>query len=115
MEIDIVFFSEDVEILNSIMYIFSALKYPLDNSNYNQCIVSLTKDNLDSIFVNRMTTSMLGVNSSYEEGNQAVKRVMTWHNIVFVDVSKNELSLYIPENNTNKSSNLNINVAFNSL
>ena len=69
LEIDIYFFSQNIEILNTIMYIFSILNYPLNDSIYYWNILSLSfEDGFikgNSKFSGATYTSMIGINSAY--------------------------------------------------
>ena len=69
LEIDVYFFSQNIEILNTIMYIFSMLSYPLNDSIYYWNIVSLSFEdgfiNGNSKFSGATYTSMIGINCTY--------------------------------------------------
>ncbi len=69
LEIDVYFFSQNIEILNTIMYIFSMLNYPLNDSIYYWNILSLSfEDGFlkgNSKFSGATYTSMIGINSAY--------------------------------------------------
>jgi len=69
LEQDIYFFSQNIEILNTIMYIFSMLSYPLNDSIYYWNIVSLSFEdgfiNGNSKFSGATYTSMIGINCTY--------------------------------------------------
>lgn len=70
LESEIVFFSENLEMLNMIMYIFSILNYPCNDSNYFWHIVSVSKYdylNESNCFVVKGGSFILGVNASYED------------------------------------------------
>lgn len=68
LEIDVIFFSKNLEILNSVMYIFSKLTFPCDDSDYQWSIVTVSKGefSLDNRFSGRTGTLMIGVNCTYE-------------------------------------------------
>ena len=69
LEQKILFFSENLEILNLIMYIMFSLNYPCNDSIYFWHIVSLAPKNFndDNKFVGKLQNSLLGVNSAYDE------------------------------------------------
>ena len=69
IEQSILFFSSDLEILNMVMFIFYTLNYPCNNSTYFWHIVSISKNDLneENRFVGQIMTSLLEVNSSYED------------------------------------------------
>ena len=69
IEQSILFFSSNLEILNMTMYIFYSLNYPFNNSTYFWHIVSIPKKDLkeENRFVGQIMTSMLGVNTQYNE------------------------------------------------
>ena len=63
------FFSQNLEILNMIMYIMFSLNYPCNDSIYFWHIVSVPLKELteENRFVGKVMDSLLGVNSSYDE------------------------------------------------
>ena len=69
LEQKILFFSENLEILNIIMYIMFSLNYPCNDSIYFWHIVSLSPKNFndDNKFVGKLQNSLLGVNMFYDE------------------------------------------------
>ena len=69
LEQKILFFSQNLEILNIIMYSLFSLNYPCNDSIYFWHIVSLSPKNFtdDNKFVGKLQNSLLGVNSTYEE------------------------------------------------
>ena len=69
LEQKILFFSQNLEILNLIMYIIFSLNYPCNDSNYFWHIVSFSPKNLtvDNKFVAKTQNSLLGVNATYTE------------------------------------------------
>ena len=64
-----IFFSSNLEILNMVMYIMYILNYPCNDSTYFWHIVSVSKDHIteENKFVGKIMTSLLGVNSAYDE------------------------------------------------
>ena len=69
LEQKILFFSQNLEILNIIMYIMFSLNYPCNDSIYFWHIVSLSPKNFndDNKFVGKLQNSLLGVNMFYDE------------------------------------------------
>ena len=64
IEIDLLFFSPDLEKLNMTMFIYYILNYPLTDTNYLWHIKSISKDKLDE-GDDTMNTSMRGVNTAF--------------------------------------------------
>ena len=78
LEIDILFFSKNIENLNMIMYIFSVLMYPLTDSSHQWHIVSVSREELveggiNSNFVGKQNSSVLGINCSYSSDINATE------------------------------------------
>ncbi len=75
LEIDIIFFSKNLEILNPVMYILSKLTFPCDDTMYQWNIVSVSKSEFstDNIFAGKPGTVMLGVNCTYESTIETIK------------------------------------------
>ena len=69
IEQSMLFFSENLEILNMVMFIMFVLNYPCNDSPYLWHIVSISKDNLneDNKFAGKALNSMLGVNTTYSD------------------------------------------------
>ena len=63
------FFSQNLEILNLIMYIMFLLNYPCNDSIYFWHIVSVSINDLteENRFVGKVMDSLLGVNATYED------------------------------------------------
>ena len=66
LEVDLLFFSTDLEKLNMTMFIFYILNYPLTDTNYLWHIKSIPKEKLDE-GDDTMNTSMRGVNTAYNK------------------------------------------------
>ena len=68
LEQSILFFSANLELLNTIMYIMYMFNYPCNDSTYFWHIVSVGKNNLieENKFVGKLFVSLLGVNCSYD-------------------------------------------------
>jgi hypothetical protein len=69
LEQKMLFFSQNLELLNMIMYIMFLLNYPCNDSIYFWHIVSVSINDLtaDNKFVGKVMDSLLGVNASYDE------------------------------------------------
>ena len=69
LEQSILFFSSNLEILNMVMFIFYSLNYPCNDSTYFWHIVSISKKDLneENRFVGQIMSSLLGVNTTYDE------------------------------------------------
>lgn len=70
LEVHMLFFSPNTEILNMIMYIMSILNYPCTDSTYFWHIVSVSRkvleeNNGENKFVTKIFSSLLGVTSGY--------------------------------------------------
>ena len=69
LDLDMIFFSQNLELLNFTMYIFSALSYPCNDSLHNWYILSISqKDffNNECMFANRPFAMIIGVNEKYK-------------------------------------------------
>ena len=99
IEQSILFFSSDLEILNMVMFIMYSLNYPVNNSTYFWHIVSIPRQelNYDNRFVSQIMTSLLGVNSSYDESINTFA-FGNYHFIVDIDKKK---IFYKESNNIN--------------
>lgn len=92
LEIDMLFFSENLETLNMVLYIFSSLTYPLSDTTYQWHIISVSKEELiengtDSKFVSKNNSSLLGVNCAFTKDIN-VNDSYPYHFIV--DLDKNQ-------------------------
>ena len=89
LEKDIIFFSKNLELLSLIIYSFINLNYPLNDSQYYWINASVSKDTLtsgNSPFVGKTFSSILGVNSPYE--NYLLKKCNNLKEYVAVDIDK---------------------------
>ena len=68
LEQSLLFFSANLELLNTIMYIMYMFNYPCNDSTYFWHIVSVGKNNLieENKFVGKLFVSLLGVNCAYD-------------------------------------------------
>ena len=97
LEIDMIFFSKQIEILNLVMYITSILSYPCVDSTYLWHILSISKNDLKSSttnpFVGKTFTGMLGVNCEYDES--FVKELSKLYQMYFtVDLDNKEIYFF---------------------
>ena len=67
LEIDLLFFSSNLDVLNMSMFIFYILNYPLTDSNYLWHIKSIPKENIE-YGDDTVNTSFKGVNTNYDIG-----------------------------------------------
>ena len=67
LELSIIFFCSNLELLNIIMFIMFVLNYPCNDSPYYWHIVSVSKDNFvgENQFVGKFMVSFVGVNYAY--------------------------------------------------
>ena len=67
LELSIIFFCSDLELLNMVMFIMFALNYPSNDSPYYWHVVSVSKDNFvgENQFVGKFMVSFVGVNCTY--------------------------------------------------
>ena len=67
LELSIIFFCSNLELLNIIMFIMFVLNYPCNDSPYYWHIVSVSKDNFvgENQFVGKFMVSFVGVNCAY--------------------------------------------------
>ena len=98
LELDLLFFSQDIEELNLFMYILYILNYPLTDSNYFWHIKSISKNDIIELSNKTLITLFLGVNAEYNS-NINLKPLKNVNFIVdlgnkkhLVNVSKNKES-----------------------
>lgn len=87
-EPDMLFFSENLEILNVVMYIFSMLNYPCADSIFFWYIFSISKEefanpSFSKIICDRFCSSLYGVNCTYDEN---VKTTVKLSNYFIIDL-----------------------------
>ena len=89
LEQSILFFSSNLEILNTVMYIFYMFNYPCNDSTYFWHIVSVSKNNLieENKFVGKIMVSLLGVNATYNESIDTFA-FGNYHYVVDIDNKK---------------------------
>ena len=89
LEQSLLFFSSNLEILNTIMYIMYMFNYPCNDSTYFWHIVSVKKNNLveENKFVGKIMISLLGVNCTYEPSIDT-SAFSNYHYVVDIDNKK---------------------------
>ena len=88
LELDMVVFSEHIEILNVVLFILSKLSFPFEQSNYSKNIYCISKAefrNPKSLFMTQPFRSVLGVNCKFD--SQLVKN----KNVVVVDIDTSSI------------------------
>ena len=103
LENDILFYSQNIEILNTIMYIFSNLNYPLNDTIYFWHVVSVSIKNFltgNSTFVGKTCSTMIGINTLYDPNYQTTQRIRE-HFVLVID-GKNFFYVYSDENEDTK-------------
>ena len=88
LELDMVVFSEHIEILNVVLFILSKLSFPFEQSNYSKNIYCISKAefrNPKSLFMTQPFRSVLGVNCKFD--SQLVKS----KNVVVVDIDTSSI------------------------
>lgn len=95
LEFDMLFFSENLELLNIVMYLFSSLSYPCNDTLYLWHIVSvnakeITNLNSTNRFVGKPFTSMVGINCTY---NESIKTYDIYNTHFVVDLDKKNVSI----------------------
>ena len=89
LEQKMLFFSQNLEILNMVMYIMFLLNYPINDSVYFWHIVSVSINDFheENRFVSQVMDSLLGVNALYDESIDT-SAFGTYHFIVDLDNKK---------------------------
>jgi len=89
LEQSLLIFSSNLELLNTVMYIFYMFNYPCNDSTYFWHIISVSKNNLteENKFVGKIMVSLLGVNSSYNDSIDT-SAFGSYHYIVDLDNKK---------------------------
>ena len=89
LEQNLLFFSSNLELLNTIMYIMYMFNYPCNDSTYFWHIVSVGKKNLveENKFVGKIMLCLLGVNCTYEESIDT-SAFADYHYVVDIDNKK---------------------------
>ena len=89
LEQSILFFSSNLELLNTIMYIINMFNYPCNDTTYFWHIVSVSKKNLveENRFVGKIMSSLLGVNTTYDDSINTFA-FGSYHYVVDIDNKK---------------------------
>ena len=95
LENDILFYSQNIELLNTIMFIFSNLNYPLNDTIYFWHILSVSINNFlsgNSTFVGKTCSTIIGINTSYSPDYITTQRIKE-HFVLDID-GKNFFYVY---------------------
>ena len=98
LEHDIIFYSSRPEILNMVMYIFSNLNYPFNDSIYYWHVLSVSEDSFmsgSSTFVGKTCSTITGILSEYDPDILTTKKIRE-HFVLDID-NKNFFFLYQEE------------------
>ena len=98
LEHDIIFYSQNPEILNIVMYIFSNLNYPFNDSIYYWHVLSVSKENFmsgTSTFVGKTCSTLTGILSEYDSELLTTKKIRE-HFVLDID-NKNFFFLFQEE------------------
>ena len=101
LEYDIIFYSNHLKILNLIMYIFSNLNYPFNDSDYYSYILSSSIENFmcDNIpFKDNKRHCMIGINNSYDSNIVTTDKIKE-HFILDID---NKKLIFVYKESTNE-------------
>ena len=124
LEIDIIFYSQNIELLNIIMFIFSNLNYPLNSECYYWDIFSVSFDyyNKGTNMMNKPFSTIIGIAESYDS-NKIIEKdhyfVLDIDNKNFFFVNKrndkyvNEINLFFEGIKKYKKTNIFTNSNFN--
>ena len=98
LEHDIIFYSARPEILNMVMYIFSNLNYPFNDSIYYWHILSVSKDSFmkgTSTFVGKTCSTLTGILDDYDKNLLTTSKIRE-HFVLDID-NKNFFFLFQEE------------------
>ncbi len=99
LENDIIFYSQNLDVLNLVMYIFSNLNYPCNDSIYFWHILSVSMDsfmNSTSTFVGKTCSTIIGINNAYDSTKKTYLRIKE-HFVLDID---NKEFKYVSAENT---------------
>ena len=102
LEYDIIFYSSKEQNLNMIMYIFSNLNYPFNDTIYYWHILSVSKDsfiNGTSPFVGKIGSTLIGISNEYDPDINTTSRIKE-HFVLDID---NKNFFFVAENETEES------------
>ena len=103
LEHDIIFYSTNEEHLNMIMYIFSNINYPFNDSIYYWHILSVSLDDFiygNSPFVGKACSILIGILGEYSPDNETTSKIKE-HFVLDID-NKNFFFLYEKESEDSK-------------
>ena len=92
LETDILFYSSNLELLNLLMYVFSSLNYPCNESIYFWHILSVSIQsfmNSTSTFVGKTCSTIIGINNTYDP---RVKTTLRIREHFVLDIDRKEFS-----------------------
>ena len=92
LETDILFYSSNLELLNLLMYVFSSLNYPCNESIYFWHILSVSIKNFmnsTSTFVGKTCSTIIGINNTYDP---KVKTTLRVREHFVLDIDRKEFS-----------------------
>ena len=98
LEHDIIFYSSRPEILNMVMYIFSNLNYPFNDSIYYWHVLSVSQENFmngTSTFVGKTCSTLTGILSEYDSSILTTSKIRE-HFVLDID-NKNFFFLFQEE------------------
>ena len=99
LENDIIFYSQNLDVLNLVMYIFSNLNYPCNDSIYFWHILSVSMEsfmNSTSTFVGKTCSTIIGINNAYDPTKKTYLRIKE-HFVLDID---NKEFKYVSAENT---------------
>ena len=108
LEEEIVFYSENIETLNMLMYIFSILNYPVNDITYYQSILSVSSNDYiigNSMFTDKPFSSMMGVNSQFDIETEKKKRTEKFYFILDIG-NKTLQTIYNKDEEEEKNNSL---------
>jgi len=88
LDFDMIFFSQNIELLNFTMYMFSALSYPCNDSFHNWYNFSISLEefeNPECMYATRPFAMMIGVNEKYSNNINTSKVKNAAHIVVDLD------------------------------
>ena len=98
LEHDIIFYSSRPEILNMVMYVFSTLNYPFNDSIYYWHLLSVSQESFmegSSTFVGKTSSTMTGILAEYSSDFLTTKKIRE-HFVLDID-NKNFFFLFQEE------------------
>lgn len=104
LEIDMIVFSNTLELLNVFLFFLYFINYPCNDTIYLWHIISISKEelinqNVESKFIGKPFTTMIGIHCSY---NENINTSRFSHELIIVDLDKKEIKYKAEENKTSK-------------